>query len=84
VAELGPDAIVYENGGVLHEFNLASSKTRNLPIVVRAEDVEARPNSRASRSPSEATRFLLRRRARWWRLAAIFSRYQPNTAAFER
>ncbi len=40
---LGPDAIVYENGGVLHEFNLASSKTRNLPIVVRAEDVEARP-----------------------------------------
>ena len=40
---LGPDAIVYENGGVLHEFNLASGKTRNLPIVVRAEDVEARP-----------------------------------------
>jgi len=40
---LGPDAIVYENGGVLHEFNLATGKTRNLPIVVRAEDVEARP-----------------------------------------
>src|SRR5712664_3518931 len=40
---LGPDAIVYENGGVLHEFNLASGKTRYLPIVVRAEDVEARP-----------------------------------------
>ena len=40
---LGPDAIVYENGGVLHEFNLASGKTRNLPIVVRAEDVETRP-----------------------------------------
>ncbi len=40
---LGPDAIVYENGGVLHEFNLATGKTRSLPIVVRAEDVEARP-----------------------------------------
>src|SRR5258707_5908012 len=40
---LWPDAIVYENGGVLHEFNLASGKTRNLPIVVRAEDLEARP-----------------------------------------
>src|SRR5712672_1240165 len=40
---LGPDAIVYENGGVLYEFNVASGKTRNLPIVVRAEDVEARP-----------------------------------------
>jgi tricorn protease len=39
---LGPDAIVYENGGVLYEFNLASGKTRNLPIIVRAEDIEAR------------------------------------------
>jgi tricorn protease len=40
---LGPDAIVYENGGVLYEFNLASGKTRNLPILVRAEDLETRP-----------------------------------------
>ena len=40
---LGPDAIVYENGGVLYEFNLVSGKSRNLPIVVRAEDVETRP-----------------------------------------
>ncbi len=40
---LGPDAIVYENGGVLYEYNLDSGKTRNLPIVVRAEDIEARP-----------------------------------------
>ncbi len=39
---LGPDAIVYENGGLLYEFNLANGKTRNLPIVVRAEDIEAR------------------------------------------
>jgi tricorn protease len=40
---LGPDAIVYENGGSLYEFTLASGKTRNLAIVVRAEDVETRP-----------------------------------------
>jgi tricorn protease len=40
---LGPDAIVYENGGLLYEYNLASGKARNLPIVVRAEDIEARP-----------------------------------------
>jgi len=39
---LGPDAIVYENGGLLYEYNLAGGKSRNLPIVVRAEDIEAR------------------------------------------
>src|SRR6266404_4129221 len=67
---LGPDAIVYENGGVLHEFNLASGKTRNLPIVVRAEDVEARPEFKSvaqsigtySLSPS-AARALVEARA---------------------
>src|SRR6202171_3268652 len=40
---LGPDAIVYENGGLLYEFNIASGKMRNLPIAVRAEDIETRP-----------------------------------------
>ena len=40
---LGPDAIVYENGGLLYEFNLQSGKARNLPIQVHAEDLEARP-----------------------------------------
>jgi tricorn protease len=40
---LGPDAIVYENGGLLYEYNLAAGKTRELPIVVHAEDIEARP-----------------------------------------
>ena len=39
---LGPDAIVYENGGLLYEYNLANGKTRNIPIEVRAEDIEAR------------------------------------------
>ncbi len=40
---LGPDAIVYENGGLLYEYAIDSGKTRNIPIAVRAEDVEARP-----------------------------------------
>ena len=40
---LGPDAIVYENGGLLYEYNLESGKTLKLPIEVRAEDLEARP-----------------------------------------
>jgi tricorn protease len=40
---LGPDAIVYENGGLLYEFNIASGKTRSLSILVRAEDIETRP-----------------------------------------
>jgi tricorn protease len=39
---LGPDAIVYENGGLLYEYNLASNQTRQIPIVVHAEDIEAR------------------------------------------
>jgi tricorn protease len=40
---LGPDAIVYENGGLLYEFNVQTAKTRNIPIQVHAEDLEARP-----------------------------------------
>jgi tricorn protease len=59
---LGPDAIVYENGGLLYSYDLASGKTRDLPIVVRAEDLEARPEfksvtqevSGAALSPSGA------------------------------
>jgi tricorn protease len=40
---LGPDAIVYENGGLLYEYNLQSGNARNIPIEVRGEDLEARP-----------------------------------------
>src|SRR5207247_8600080 len=40
---LGPDAIVYENGGLLYEFNLANNKAREIPIAVHAEDTQARP-----------------------------------------
>src|SRR5439155_11350859 len=40
---LGPDAIVYENGGLLYEFNLQNGNAKNIPIQVHAEDLEARP-----------------------------------------
>ena len=40
---LGPDAIVYENGGQLFEFNLQTGKAGVIPIQVRAEDIGARP-----------------------------------------
>ncbi|HKV26349.1 MAG TPA: PDZ domain-containing protein [Candidatus Acidoferrum sp.] len=39
---LGPDAIVYENGGLLYEYSIDSGKAHNIPIEVRAEDLEAR------------------------------------------
>ncbi|HVS74372.1 MAG TPA: PDZ domain-containing protein [Candidatus Acidoferrales bacterium] len=40
---LGPDAIVYENAGLLYEYSLDTGKTRNIPIEVRAENLQARP-----------------------------------------
>jgi tricorn protease len=40
---LGPDAIVYENGGQLYEFNLQTGRAGVIPIQVHAEDVGARP-----------------------------------------
>ncbi len=40
---LGPDAIVYENGGLLYEWNLQDGTSQNIPIEVHAEDLEARP-----------------------------------------
>jgi tricorn protease len=40
---LGPDAIAYENAGLLYELNLQDGTTRNIPIEVHAEDLEARP-----------------------------------------
>jgi tricorn protease len=39
---LGPDAIVYENGGLLYEYNLTSGKASNIPIQVHGEDIGAR------------------------------------------
>lgn len=40
---LGADAIVYENGGLLYEYDLGNNKAREIPITVHAEDLQARP-----------------------------------------
>jgi tricorn protease len=40
---LGPDAIVYENGGMLYAFTLQTGKAAAIPIQVHAEDLLARP-----------------------------------------
>lgn len=40
---LGPDAIVFENGGLLYSYDLASGKTSGIPITVNSDDVVARP-----------------------------------------
>src|SRR5712691_3687763 len=40
---LGPDAIVYENGGLLHALDLASEKTSKIPISVASDAITARP-----------------------------------------
>jgi len=44
---LGPDAIVFENGGLLFEHGLSSGKTRNIPVQVHAENLRARPEFKA-------------------------------------
>jgi tricorn protease len=40
---LGPEAVVYENGGLLYEYSFQTGSAHNIPIEVRAEDLEARP-----------------------------------------
>jgi tricorn protease len=40
---LGPDAIVYENGGWLHVLDLKTEKTRKLKISLRSDNVLTRP-----------------------------------------
>ncbi len=40
---LGPDAVVYENGGLLYQYNISSGNARLIPIEVHAETLETRP-----------------------------------------
>ncbi len=40
---LGPDAIVYENGGLLYSLDLASHKASAIPITVATDAIAARP-----------------------------------------
>ena len=39
---LGPDAIAYENGGLLYEYDLKKNEARNIPIYVASDEVTAR------------------------------------------
>ncbi len=39
----GEDAIVYENGGLLYSYNLASGKVAHIPITVSSDLIAARP-----------------------------------------
>ncbi|MBI3670404.1 MAG: PD40 domain-containing protein [Acidobacteria bacterium] len=40
---LGPDAIVYENGGLLYSLDLSSEKVTHISVTVNSDDIEARP-----------------------------------------
>ncbi|MBZ5536654.1 MAG: PDZ domain-containing protein [Acidobacteriia bacterium] len=40
---LGPDAIVYENGGLLYEYDLKKGEAQKVPIYVGSDEVAARP-----------------------------------------
>jgi tricorn protease len=44
---LGPDAIVFENGGYLYTFDLATQRATQLHMTVAGDDVEARPEIRS-------------------------------------
>jgi tricorn protease len=44
---LGPDAIVFENGGMIYTFDLASEKQIQIHITVAGDDIESRPEVRS-------------------------------------
>jgi tricorn protease len=43
---LGPDAIIYENGGLLYTYEISSGQTKQVPISVKSDDIEARERIR--------------------------------------
>jgi tricorn protease len=43
---LGPDSIIYENGGLLYVCELASGQSRNVPVKVATDAIEARSEIR--------------------------------------
>jgi len=44
---MGPDAVVYENGGLLYSYDLASEKISPIPVTVASDDIAARPELRS-------------------------------------
>jgi tricorn protease len=45
---LGPDAVVYENGGQLFAYDIAAGRTRQIPVTVASEALTARPQFKAA------------------------------------
>src|ERR1022692_145121 len=43
---LGPDAIIYENGGLLFTYEISSGQTKQVPVMVKSDDIEARAGIR--------------------------------------
>ncbi|NWG12252.1 MAG: PD40 domain-containing protein [Acidobacteria bacterium] len=39
---LGPDAVVYENGGLLYQYDLKKNEARRIPVYVASDEVTAR------------------------------------------
>jgi tricorn protease len=44
---LGPDAIVYENGGLLYSYDLQKGQAKPVPVFVASDEVAARPEMRS-------------------------------------
>ncbi len=45
---VGPDAIIYENGGYLYTLDLNSNKTSKVPVTVAGDLIEARPEIKSA------------------------------------
>jgi tricorn protease len=43
---LGPDAVIYENGGLLYTYEISSGQTKPVPVTVKSDDIEARAGIR--------------------------------------
>jgi len=43
---LGPDSIIFENGGLLFNYEISSGQTKPVPVTVHSDDVEARAGIR--------------------------------------
>jgi tricorn protease len=44
---LGPDAIIYENGGLLYSYDLTKGAISHIPIYVASDEITARPEFRS-------------------------------------
>jgi tricorn protease len=78
---LGPDAIVYENGGLLYVYDLKKNQAQNIPIYVAGDDVAARAEFRTSAAASAGSTSPRPAFARSLRRAGRSSRCRQSTAA---